>query len=154
MMKPKFSILLVLALIAVLLVATFAVVQAKPHTYDVSFTKWITEYPAMAGVVGGTVGPGTFAGEIIDVKVDGNMQYVDATYNVNGGKHSFTARIQATQDNSTGTGVITGSVTDGWLKGVSLTGEYTVFNECPLETPGNSMGSLCFQGVLHLHQGE
>jgi len=31
-----------------------------------TFTKWITEWPSMAGVVGGKVGDGAFAGTVID----------------------------------------------------------------------------------------
>jgi hypothetical protein len=45
--------------------------------------------------------------------------------------------------------VITGLVTDGWLKGAQVTGEYTVWATCPIATPGNMFGTLCFQGTLH-----
>ncbi len=163
-MKPRFVIALFLALVMVALAATYAVAQpnitlpgsgnAKPPTYDVTFTKWITAFPTMIGVVGGAVGPGTFAGQILDLQVDGNMEYVDAIYHVNGGKHAFTARIHATQNDSLHSGVIIGSVTDGWLEGATLTGEYDVLAECPILTPGNGMGTLCFQGVLHLRPGD
>ncbi|HEX8992555.1 MAG TPA: hypothetical protein VF784_12825, partial [Anaerolineales bacterium] len=100
-MKPRIAIALFLALVMVLLGVTLAVAQpnivlrgagnAQNPTYDVTFTKWITSYPSMEGVVGGAVGTGTFAGQILDHKVDGNMEYVEAIYHVNGGKHSFTA---------------------------------------------------------------
>ena len=38
------------------------------HTFNVTFTKWITTFPNMAGVVGGAVGAGPFAGEILPPK--------------------------------------------------------------------------------------
>lgn len=159
-MKHRIPIALLLALVLVSLAVTFAVAQgkipfpgiavAKAPTYDVTFTKWITTPPEMVGVVGGAVGPGTFQGQILGMKVEGDMEYVEAIYHVNGRRESFTAHIHATQDDSVGMGVIIGKVTDGWLKGATLYGEYNVFDECPLETPENGMGTLCFQGVLHL----
>ena len=151
------------AVLMLVLVATFAVAPAQIaladagvgiHTFDVTFTKWITTIPEMVGIVGGDVGAGTFAGEILDLNVVGSMEYVEAIYHVNGGKHSFTAHIYATQDDSAGTGVITGRVSEGWLKGASVTGEYNVFAECPIATPGNGMGTLCFQGTLHLRRDD
>jgi len=159
-MKTRVSIALFLAVALVALGVTIAVAQgrialpgtesASVHTYDVTFTKWITEAPQMAGVVGGAVGDGTFEGQIQDMKVEGSMQYVEAIYHVNGSKQSFTAHIRAMQDNTLGSGVIIDSVTDGWLKGATLYGNYDVLTKCSIETPGNSLEELCFQGVLHL----
>jgi hypothetical protein len=31
-----------------------------------------------------------------------------------------------------------------------VTGRYTVMETCPMATPGNIFGSLCFQGGVHL----
>lgn len=161
-MKRRISIALVLAVAVLAVAVTFAVAQsnialqggANRHTFDVTFTKWITTAPEMRGVVGGAVGPGTFEGQILDLKVEGNMEYVKATYHVNGGKHSFTAEIHATQDDSLHSGVIVGTITEGWLKGATLYGEYDVLAECNIDTPGNGMGKLCFQGVLHVRAGK
>lgn len=163
-MKHRIPIVLFVLLVMLSLAVTFTVAQGKiafsdigsekGHTFDVTFTKWITIPPEMVGVVGGAVGPGTFQGQILDLKVDGSMEYVEAAYHVNGGKHHFTAHIYATQDDSVGAGVIIGSITEGWLKGASLYGEYDVYAECPIDTPGNGMGTLCFQGVLHLRPGD
>ena len=81
----------------------------------------------------------------------GAITTIQALYHFNGSKHAFTADLTVTQDDSAGTATITGQVTEGWLKGASLTGEYTVLAVCPLETPDNVYGTLCFQGALHVH---
>ncbi len=153
--------------LALVLVAAFAAAPAhyaladaggaEGHAFDVTFTKWVTGFPNMTGVVGGDTGTGTFAAEALSLNVDGTMEYVHAVYYLDGSRHSLTADIHATQDDATHTGVITGTVTDGWLKGATLQGEYKVFSSlwsdsCPIETPGNTMGDICFQGVLHLYR--
>ncbi len=148
--------------LVVILLATFAVAPARlaladaggeqGHAFNVTFTKWITAFPNMVGIGGGAIGDGAFTGEILNLNVDGNMEYVEAVYHFKGSRHSFTAHIYATQNDTTGTGTITGRITKGWLKGGTLTGEYNVYPVCPIETPGNGMGTLCFQGVLHLRR--
>jgi hypothetical protein len=125
----------------------------KGHTFDVAFTKWITTFPNMVGVVGDDVGAGTFAGEILSIGTVGNITTIHALYHINGSRHSFTADNHITQDNLAGKAVITGRVTKGWLKGAPVTGEYTVMPGCPIPTPGNANGTLCFQGTLHVLRG-
>jgi hypothetical protein len=137
----------------------------KGHTFDVTFTKWITSLPAnppssagvsMAGVVGGAVGEGRYAGFVIsdDLSVPG-FWFGHARYEFHGEEHSFIADVHVTENDTTNpaTAVITGVVTRGWLKGAPLTGEYTVMPVCPIATPGNVFGTLCFQGTLHIHRG-
>ena len=134
------------------------------HTFDFTFTKWVTSWPvnypsmegaSMAGVVGGDVGNGRYAGEVLsdDLSQEPDLWLANARYEFYGKKHSFIADVHVTQNNTTGTAVITGVVTQGWLKGAQLTGEYTVMPECPIATPGNVFGTLCFQGTLHVHRG-
>jgi hypothetical protein len=136
----------------------------KGHTFDFTFTKWVTSLPAnppsmtgvsMAGVVGGDVGNGLYAGEVLsdDLSQEPAFWLAHARYEFHGGKHSFIADVHVTQNETTGTAVITGVVTQGWLKGAQLTGEYTVMDPCPIATPGNVFGTLCFQGTLHVHVG-
>ena len=127
--------------------------NAKGHTFDDTFTKWVTDATAgvMVGVVGGDVGPGTYAGQILAMDTVGNTTTIHAIYHFNGSKHAFTADVNITQDESAGTAVITGVVTDGWLKGASVTGEYNVRNPCPIDTPANAFGTMCFQGALHIN---
>ena len=155
----KWSILLVFVLVTTTAGAALAYNgSAKGHTFDGTFTKWVTTTtPAegvlanMAGVVGGDVGPGTYTGEVISVNTVGNITSIEALYHFNGSKHSFTAELNVTQDESVGTATITGHVTEGWLKGASVTGEYKLLPKCPLDTPDNAYGTLCFQGALHVH---
>jgi hypothetical protein len=153
------SILLVLVLVATTAGAALAYnSDAKGHTFNDTFTKWVTtSIPAegvlanMVGVVGGDVGPGAYKGEVISVNTVGNITSIQALYHFNGSKHAFTAELNVTQDESAGTATITGSVTEGWLKGASVTGEYTVMAVCPIETPDNAEGTVCYQGTLHVH---
>jgi hypothetical protein len=160
-------------LFALVLVAAYAALSAvgptqlaladaggvKGHTFDVTFTKWVTSAGTapvvfnMVGVVGGDVGAGTYAGEVLNDDFGLLITKIEALYHINGSRHSFTADVHVTQDNVAGTAVITGLVTDGWLKGAHVTGEYTVWATCPIATPGNLFGTLCFQGTLHVHGG-
>jgi len=161
-------------LLALMLVLSFAaapaqLVQAdaggvKGHSFDVTFTKWATSAPvyypslagvSMAGVVGGDVGHGRYAGEVLsdDLSQEPGFWLANARYEFYGEKHSFIANVYVTQNNNTGQASITGVVTQGWLKGAYLTGEYTVMPVCPIATPGNVFGTLCFQGTLHISRG-
>ena len=133
------------------------VVTKTQPTFDATFTKWVTTSSTapgvvanMVGVVGGEVGPGTYKGEVIHMNTVGNITSIEAIYNFHGSKHAFTAELNIAQDESAGTAVITGHVTEGWLKGASVTGEYNVLAVCPLDTPDNAYGTVCFQGALHI----
>ena len=153
------SILVVLVLVATTAGAALASsANTKGHTFDNTFTKWVTSSPPadgvlanMVGVVGGDVGSGTYTGEVLSVNTLGAFTTIRALYHFNGSKHAFTAELTVIQDDSAGTAAITGQVMEGWLKGASVTGEYTVLAVCPLETPDNVYGTLCFQGALHVH---
>ena len=153
------SILLGIVLVATTAGAALAYNgDAKGHTFDNTFTKWVTISPPapgvvanMAGVVGGDVGSGTYTGEVITANTVGNITSIEARYHFNGSKHAFTAELNVTQDDAAGIATITGHVTEGWLKGASVTGEYNVLAVCPMETPDNAYGTVCFQGILHVH---
>ena len=141
----------------VLVVAIAGCGSAKGQTFNDTFTKWVTTSPPaagvganMVGVVGGDVGSGVYAGEILTMNTVGNITSIHALYHFNGSKHTFTADVNITQDDSAGTAVIAGKVTDGWRKGASVTGEYNVLNTCPIDTPDNAYGTMCFQGALHI----
>jgi len=158
----KWSILLALVLVATSAGAALAYSNdPRGHTFDDTFTKWVTSWPQtpptkdmpanMVGVVGGDVGTGTYTGEVISTNTVGNITSIEAFYHFNGSKHAFTAQLNVTQDESAGTATITGHITEGWLRGASVTGEYTVLAVCPIETPDNVFGTVCFQGTLHVH---
>ena len=129
------------------------------HSFDSTFTKWVTSPGTppvllnMVGVVGGDVGDGTYSGEVLSMDTVGNFTMIVALYHFHGSKHSFTARLNVTQDNTLGTAALTGMVTDGWQTGAPVTGEYTVLDPCPIPTPGNILGTVCFQGALHINRG-
>jgi hypothetical protein len=152
--------IIVIGLVLVAAIAGSALafsVSAKGHTFNDTFTKWVTNSPPaagvvanMVGVVGGDVGSGVYAGEILSMNTVGNTTSINALYHFKGSKHTFTADVNITQDDSAGTAVIAGQVTDGWLKGASVTGGYNVLNICPRDTPDNAYGTVCFQGVLHI----
>jgi hypothetical protein len=116
------------------------------HTFDARFTKWITDYPNMVGVVGGDVGTGTFTGEVLNISTAGYVSSIEALYHFNGKIHSFTAHVFVTENATPGVGtaVETGSITEGWLKGANVTGEYKIWGVCPIPTPGNAEGTQCY----------
>ncbi len=122
------------------------------HTFDNTFTKWIFDYPYMMGVVGGDVGTGTYAGQVLNLSTVGDITSVEALYHFNGSIHSFTAHVFVTENDAPGVGTatITGRVTEGWLEGANVTGEYKVWGACPIPTPGNIEGTRCYQGVIHV----
>jgi hypothetical protein len=112
----------------------------------VTFTKWVTSYPNMAGVVGGDVGTGSFAGEILTYDPTlggGKVTKITADYHLNGGVHQSTARVTVWQfDNKFA--VVSGGVISGWRKGASVYGIYKVI-QC-----SDAPDGTCFQGTLYL----
>jgi len=123
----------------------------------VTFTKWITlPFPPpsgifanLEGIVGGDVGDGTMTGEAFTavLQPDGVTTLVDAEYHFHGSKHSFTFRFQAVQTRFNNGGVITGVVTEGWLKGNVVEGGYTRY-ACAQGANG-----FCFDGILEIKRG-
>ncbi len=92
----------------------------------VSFTKWVTAWPLMAGVADGGVGNGSFAGEVLKITpgaTAADPTKIEALYQLTAARHSFTALVHIEQTGLKA--VITGVVTDGWLKGHAVAGEYT-----------------------------
>lgn len=122
------------------------------HTFDATFTKYITDYPNMTGIVGGDVGTGTYAGEVLNLNTVGYITSIEALYHFTGRVHSFTAHVFVTENDAPGAGTatITGRVTEGWLKDASVVGEFNVMGICPIPTPGNAEGTQCYQGILHI----
>ena len=117
----------------------------------VTFTKWVTAFPNqpglianMAGVVGGDVGDGVFTGEVLKMETDAvtGVTEIVAFYHFNGSKHSFTALNHIVQTGLDA--VITGVVTDGWLKGQAVEGKFTQF-ACDKGITG-----ACYQGTLEI----
>ena len=133
----------------------------------VTFTKWITgaaqpnanDQPApvrslMAGIVGGHVGAGTFAGEVLDHKlstpgtVTVAINALEAIYEVHAGEHSFGALIRGGTSN--GKGLLDGVILNGWRAGARVHVEFTRLPTCPGNP--NQTGPLapCFQGTIQI----
>jgi hypothetical protein len=116
---------------------------------EVTFTKWISTYPNMTGVVGGDVGAGTYAGEIITrdpTLGGGKVTLITADYHFTGSAHSSNARMTIWQfDNQFA--VLSGAVTSGWRQGASVFGIYRVI-QCTQAASGT-----CFQGTLYFVGG-
>ena len=157
----------ILAIVLVAGLSSFAGVQVASANNrsgaDVIFTKWVTaEAPVspsiadMAGVVSGDAGAGLFAGDVLKLSnsSDGNTTYVTALYHINGGKHPFTARLDVTQDNTKGTAVLKGKVTDGWMKGARVSGSYQVIYPSGVinSQTGGPFSNYVFQGTLHIQR--
>jgi hypothetical protein len=137
----------------------------QQRTADVTFSKWLTSLPndpsavgaSMAGVVGGDVGPGTFAGLVLTEDTSQLPFWLaTALYGFRGSKHSFVAYNHITENDGASpvTATIRGVVIAGWMKGARVTGEYTVLDCDPLPMPGNLFAPSCFQGTLHLRRGD
>jgi hypothetical protein len=122
---------------------------------EVSFIKWVTGWPNMAGVVSGDVGAGAFAGEVLDYQPTPATTSIVADYHINvGSPQEFTAHNYVTQDNVAGTAVIRGVVTDGPLKGGRVRGEYQVVSPCGIiNAQEGDGGDTCFMGHLIVRSG-
>ena len=125
---------------------------------EVTFTKWITAFPAMAGVTGGDV-PGTFAGTVLsrDPFDNGTIVQLEARYEVTGTNpaHSFVAHIEGKQNNPTQHAVLNGTVIAGWLVGAQVQVTFDVVvppagTSCVPQAPVNR---TCFQGTIRLLPG-
>lgn len=117
-----------------------------------TYTKWVTGFPNqpgrildMAGVVGGVVGNGTFAGEVLQYNPDPALTHIVAFYHFTGPEHSFTALVDVLQSGAvTGSkATIIGVITDGWMKGHPVEGEFT-------QIEIDHDGGTGFQGFRHL----
>jgi hypothetical protein len=109
-------------------------------------------------VVAGDVGDGRFAGEVLsdDTTSMPGFWLANVRYEFYGSEHSFITHLRVTKDDTKLpiTATIRGVVTKGWLKGARVTGEYTQHDSCPVPTPGNVFGAICWQGSLHLQLGD
>ena len=108
---------------------------------NATFTKWMVgEGPEMAGVVGGEVGEGVYAGRVLEM-VEGPTTVVSAVYQLQGSERAFSALVHVEQ-----TGLhaeITGVVIDGWGKGEPVTGEYA-----QITCEHDGVTTDCWRGTL------
>jgi hypothetical protein len=125
---------------------------------EVTFTKWVTAFPAMAGVTGGDV-PGTFAGAVLsrDPFDNGTIVQLEARYEVTGANpaHSFVAQIKGTQNNQTQQAVLNGTVISGRMAGAQVHVTFDIIApaagiSCVPQAPLNTR---CFQGTIRVMSG-
>jgi hypothetical protein len=170
--RPAISLVLAACAIAAVSMSPAVAAQADGGRHhrgaDATFTKWAITLPAdpatsagvlMAGVVGGDVGAGRYAGEIIsdDTTSQPGFWLGHVRYELHGHKHTVIADLHITEDDRTPaliTAMIQGVVTEGWLKGAHVTGQYRQLDTCPIPTPGNVFGTTCLQGTLHFQPGD
>ena len=125
---------------------------------NVTFTKWVPSAGTapilfnMEGVVSGDVGGGKYVGEVLNLdQSTPGITKIHALYHMNGGTHQFTADLQVTQDDKKGTADLKGTVSEGWLKGAQVQGEYQVIAPCGIiNAQTGPFGDTCFQGTLHI----
>lgn len=118
--------------------------QRRP--VDITFTKWMAGYPVMAGFVGGDV-IGDFTGEVLQYQESLNHRIIrlEAMYEVQAGKRSFTALLRGGQNNEAGTAILDGVILGGWRTGARVHVEYDVKTNCTGAPAG-----VCFQGTIRI----
>jgi hypothetical protein len=135
-------------------------VSAKPNDgrqpVVITFTKWITTFPAMEGVAGGDV-VGDFDGEVLRLQNTTNPLITSITWlvaicEIQAGSHSFTALVQGGQDTHTNKALLDGTILGGWHSGARVHVEFLQINDSTVCTsagapPGTSP---CFQGTISI----
>ena len=111
-----------------------------------TFTKWVTDWPNMAGTVGGAVGEGTFSGKVLDYS-PGPTTVIAALYQFGGSRHAFTALMHVEQTDVHAE--LVGVVIDGWGKGKLVRGEYT-----QITCDHDGIATDCYRGSLAFASGD
>jgi hypothetical protein len=132
---------------------------------DLTFTKWVTTFPAMAGYWNGDLG-NAFVGEIIERKVSalqadncflpapncGRVIQLEALYEFHDGDTLFTALIRGGTSGDTGAAILDGTILFGWRVGAPVHVEFKTIPGVPDASgcPGAPVGATCFQGTMHV----
>lgn len=123
--------------------------QSGAANVEVTFTKWVTTFPDMAGFTGGEV-VGTYAGEILSRTPfdNGVIVQLEARYEVidPSGLHSFKTVING--KSAHGTAVLNGVVTEGWMIGARTHVTFETITPCPFGTR-----NVCFRGTIRVMSG-
>ena len=123
------------------------------QTVEITFTKWFTRNadgtfgPQMEGTVGGALGNGTFAGEILANPRSArfNITRLEAIYHVQAGGHAVSALIQGGSSAATGYGKLQGHILAGTAGvGLPVRVEFQA-GPCPQAPNGT-----CFRGTMRV----
>jgi hypothetical protein len=120
------------------------------HSIVVTFTKWLIDGgPLMEGVVGGDVA-GAFAGEVLTghTTASGRITLLDAVYEAQADRRSFTALLRGGEDNRTGTAILDGVVLAGWHMGARVHVRFRTLETC---THDDVVHGPCFQGTITIN---
>ena len=118
-------------------------------TLAVSFTKWVIgNGPAMAGHAQG--GRARFVGEVLDLRVSETLGIarIEAIYEIQAGRHSFTALIDGGQSLLTRRAVLDGVILHGWHAGARVHVEYLAKDSCP--NPPAGATPECYVGTIYI----
>ena len=115
---------------------------------ELTFTKWITTYPALTGYT--NFGAGTLAGQVLNRIDDGVSTNISARYEVTDpdGAHSFKAVIQGKGDDKTGRYDLNGIVTWGWMIGAHVHARFLRISPCQM-----AKLNVCFRGTIQIQRG-
>jgi hypothetical protein len=102
----------------------------------------------MTGVVGGDI-VGTFGGSVVSTPIPATpivrLQAIYVITATNDASDSFTANVEGKLNTQTGSAVLNGVVTSGFLTGERVHSEFHVLSSCPLNLSGP-----CFQGTIRV----
>jgi DNA-binding SARP family transcriptional activator len=116
---------------------------------EITFTKWVTTYPAMSGFT--SYGNGTMAGQIISRIDDGVSTHMIARYEITdpSGAGSFVAVVQGRADNKSGKYDLYGIVSVGRMIGAHVHASFLRITSCEHGTL-----NVCFRGTITIQRGQ
>lgn len=119
----------------------------NPPVIEVTFTKWISTYPAFTGFT--SYGPGTIAVEMLSRIDDGVFTHFSARYELTdpGGTRSFKTVVQGKMNNRSGQYDLNGIVTWGFMLGARVHATFRRVTPCEF-----GKLNVCFQGTLQLQR--
>lgn len=110
---------------------------------EITVTKWVAAYPALAGFTS----YGTLSGQVLNRIDDGDLVRLSARYEITdpNGSHSFKAVVQG--DNNSGRFELNGIVTWGWMIGARVHASLVRYSPCEF-----GKLNVCFRGVIQIQR--
>src|SRR5262245_57304513 len=151
--------------IVVLLPVSLAIAQEPGESnqpVEVTFTKWVTTFPLMAGYWGDDL-VNEFVGEVFQRQVSqgqadncflpapncGRIIRLEAFYEIHNGDRSFTALARGGTSGDSGAAILNGTILFGWRVGAPV---HVEFQTIPGTTGcvGAPPGANCFEGTIRV----